>query len=436
VTKKGGEEIWLQPARDARLVPYAVVAFGGLVGALLAGQPVLAALAVLFGTALVMGLRHREPMPVHVRVALDEEQVIEGSRVTGRIELTWDSAFSAEVMLHRLEGVAPAGNVAWSFPRTADAGQGRREELSLALDATHWGLHDVGEIWVRLQAPHGLLSWTGKVRPPPALRVLPRSERLDRLLDLTDSRSVWGAHLSRRIGHGSEFAELRPYVPGDCLRDLNWTATARQGRPFVNRHHPELSGEVVLVLDAFADGSRVSSEMLARAARAAWALASVHLRANDRVGLAGIGRSTQWLPPGGGRLARYRLLQTLLRIGGEAAAGRSVAPSLHRIRIPPAALVLALSSLENAESLDVLCGWRSRGRSVVVARIDAFDVSESVTASTALALRLWRLELEIRRRSLAQVGIPVVSVRGGEPMAGVVPALRRVRRTPIMRRGR
>ncbi|TVP46216.1 MAG: DUF58 domain-containing protein [Gemmatimonadales bacterium] len=436
MTVQEGEEIRLLPTRDARLVPYALVALASLAGALVAGQPVLAALAVPFGAALVLGLRHRGPMAIRVRVVLDQEQVIEGTPVTGRIEVTWDGDFSAEVMLHGLEGVTSEEELAWSFPRTQASGPTRREELPLALEAAHWGLHGIGEVWVRLEAPHGLLSWSGKLRAPPALRVLPRSERLDRLLDLADSRSVWGMHLSRRIGQGSEFAELRPYVPGDRLRDLNWTATARQGRPFVNRHHPELSGEVVIVLDAFGDGSRISTETLAQAARAAWALASVHLRANDRVGLAGIGRSTQWLPPGGGRLARYRLLQTLLRIGGEAAAGRSVAPSLHRIRVPPAALILAISSLENMESLDALRGWRSRGRSVVVARIDAFDTLETLTPSEALALRLWRLELELRRRSLAQVGIPVVSVRAGEPMAGVVPALRRVRRAPIMRRGR
>ncbi len=469
-----GQVVQLAPSRDARLLPYALVTLAGLVGALLTGEPALAALAVPFGVALVLGLRRRRAIPVRLQVILDREEVLEGGRVRGEIRITWEEAFSAEVMLHRLEGVEVEGERAWALPRrgrsparkadtaprpsptppgsgapTAPPGPRapdtppgprevdtppgtRTETLDFTLRADHWGLHGVGEVWVRLHAPLGLFSWQGKLTTPRILRVLPRSERLDRLLDLTDSRSAWGAHLSRRIGHGNEFAELRPYVPGDRLRDLNWTATARRGRPFVNRHHPELSGEVVIVFDAFADGSRVSAEALAQAARVAWAMAGVHLEANDRVGLAGIGRSTQWLPPGGGQRARYRLLQTLLRIGSDAAAGRSVAPDLQRIRIPPAALVVALSSLESEESLRALRRWRSRGRSVVVARIDAFHRLESATPSEALAIRLWRLELELRRRSLAQAGIPVVSLLAGEPVARLVPALSRVRRAPIL----
>jgi uncharacterized protein (DUF58 family) len=421
------------------------MALASLAGALLLGEPALAALAVPFGVALVLGLRHRGPVTVRVRIHLDQTQVVEGDRITGHLEVWWDAAFAAQITLDRLEGVTPAGEVpSWSFPREAGGTGGRqggsgtlrREELPLVLDATHWGLHGVGEVWIRLEPPFGLLSFSGKLPSPPELRVLPRSERLDSLLELADFRSVWGMHPSRRLGHGNEFAELRPYVPGDRLRDLNWTATARRGEPFVNRYHPDLAGGVVVVLDAFGDGTRVSTESLARAARAAWALMSVHLRANDRVGLAGIGRSTQWLPPGGGRLARYRLLQTLLRIGGEAAAGRAVPPAFHRIEVPPAALLVVLSSLENLETLEALRRWRARGRWVVVARIDTSDLLEPATSSEALAARLWELELEVRRRSLAQVGIPVVPVRAGAPMAGVIPALRRARRAPALRKGR
>src|SRR5690606_39941604 len=130
---------------------------------------------------------------------------------------------------------------------------------------------------------------------------------------------------------------------------LDWAATARLRRPFVNRHHPELAGDVVIAIDALTDGSAASTAVLARAARAAWALASVHLRANDRVGLAGLGGSTQWLPPAGGRLARYRLLETLLRIGGEA-ADRVVMMSRRGVDVPPGALIIALTSLYDADT--------------------------------------------------------------------------------------
>jgi uncharacterized protein (DUF58 family) len=423
----------LRATRDGRLEAYALAALAGFGGALAAGQPALAALGVPFALALALGLRRTGPVEVRAVLALDAGQVLEGDPVTGRITVEWDGDLAADVMLHGLEGVEPAGPepLSWSFPRGT-----RRIEVPIELRATQWGRHVVGEVWVRLHARFGLLSWMGKVVPSPFLRVLPREERLNRLLNPFDSRAVWGMHLSRRIGHGHEFAELRPYVPGDRLRDLNWKATARHGRPFVNRYHPELAGEVVLVLDAFGDGSASSTRALVRAARVAWALISVHLRANDRVGLAGIGGSTQWLPPGGGRLARYRLLETLLRIGGEAAAGRAVPSGFHRLPVPSAALVVALSPLEDQASLDVLTAWRARGRSVVVAWIDTSDLFRPASEAEALAVRVWRVEVALRRRALADAGVPVVEAPVDAPAARIVPALRRARRAPAVRRAR
>lgn len=423
----------LRASADARLVPYCLIALGGLAASVVIGEPALAALAVPFVLALALGLRRTGPVTVAARVFLDSDQLLEGDLLSGRIELEWDGAFDADVMLHGLRGVAPVADEApaWSLP-----GAGRAVELPIQLRATRWGRHTLCEVWVRLQAPFGLLSWTGKVVAGPTVRVLPGNERLDRLLDPAESRAVMGMHRSRRIGDGGEFAQLRPYVPGDRLRDLNWSATARHGRPFVNRYHPELSGEVVIAIDAFADGSTGYTEALARAARAAWALASVHLRANDRVGLMGLGGRTRWLPPSGGRMARYRLLETLLRIGGDAADPVTVRPGLQGT-VPASALVIALTPLHDPRTLGTLRSWRARGRSVAVVLIDTTELlDEPASAAEALARRLWRLELDRRARGLTELGIPVVPAAPDAPIAPVVSALRRARRGPFVRAGR
>lgn len=421
----------LPSARDGRLLPFAIIALGALTGALVMGQPVLAALAAPFALALALGLRRAGPVDVTARMILDTDQVLEGDVVTGHILLDWDGAFGADVMLHRLRGVAPIGDdtLSWSLPAATGP-----ITLPVRLRATQWGLHQVGEVWVRLDTRFGLVCWTGNVVTGPSLRVLPGAERLNRLLDPAESRAVWGAHRSRRLGDGHEFAELRPYVPGDRLRDLNWTATARHRRPLVNRYHPDLAGEVVIALDVFGGdgGSRIG---LVRAARAAWAIASTHLRANDRVGLAGLGGSTQWLPPAGGRRARYRLLETLLRIGGEAAA--PTARSGGRAAVPGSALVIALTPLHDRATLDTLGAWRARGRSVAVVLIEnGNDPGRDPSEAERLARRLWGLELDRRKQELGRMGIPVVTVSADEPMTPVVSALRRARRAPSVRAGR
>lgn len=439
----------LRPSRDGRLVPYAALAFGGFAGALVAGQPAFAGFAAPFAMALVLGLRRISPVDVTARLTLEPVQVVEGDRVTGRLELEWDGDLEAEVLLQRLQGLEPAsapsnpseespeardgvdegGRSPWAFP-----GPRRSATIPLELRAHQWGRHGIGEVWVRLTAPWGLLSWTGKLVPTPGLRVLPRQERLDALLDPPSPRAFGGSHISRRIGHGHDFAELRPYAPGDRLRDLNWQATGRRRRPFVNRYHPELAGEVVVVVDALDDGSVASRRSLARAARAAWALISSHLRANDRVGVAALGGSARWLPPTGGRRARYKLMETLLSIGGDAAAGTDIPAATRPPGIPRSALVVVLTALQEEGTLEALREWRGRGRSLAVGLFNPADFGPApASQAEALARRVWKLELAGRRRALAELAIPVAQISPDEPADAVMTGLRLPRAAPALR---
>src|SRR5256885_2591512 len=64
-----------------------------------------------------------------------------------------------------------------------------------------------------------------------------------------------GAYLSRFKGRGMDFEELREYIPGDDVRDIDWNVTNRMGRPFVKRHREERELGIVLALDVSASGA-------------------------------------------------------------------------------------------------------------------------------------------------------------------------------------
>lgn len=422
----------LLPSRDERLIPYLLVATGALVATLLSGEPALAGLAVPFMLALAVGLRQRGPLTVTARVVLDAEQVLEGDVVCGRVVLSLPGQLDARVMVHHAWGRMVEGG-AWEL-----VDPGERAELPFRLLATQWGRRPAGEVWVRLSGPLGLLTWTGRVATMPVLRVLPATERLTKLLDPPEARAALGAHRSARYGDGHEFAELRPYIPGDRLRALNWPATARHRRPFVNRHHLEVSGDVVIAVDVAGDASTAAHEVLARAARAAWALAAAHLQENDRVGLAGIGGATRWLSPGAGRRAKYQLLEALLGIGGGGMDG--VAPYRDDgagWTIPAAALLVVLTPLHDPRTVRLLQRWRARGRAVAVVLIETADLlTEPREGGESLARRVWTLELDGRRRHLAQLGIPVMPMAAGDPVGPLVSALRRARQGRRVRLGR
>lgn len=52
------------------------------------------------------------------------------------------------------------------------------------------------------------------------------------------------------LGLGTEFESIRDYQPDDDIRQINWTATARTGRPMSNIYRVEQDRDVICMLDA------------------------------------------------------------------------------------------------------------------------------------------------------------------------------------------
>src|SRR2546430_6697424 len=64
-----------------------------------------------------------------------------------------------------------------------------------------------------------------------------------------------GAYLSHFKGRGMDFEELREYMPGDEVRDIDWNVTNRMGRPFVKRFREERELAIVLAVDVSASSA-------------------------------------------------------------------------------------------------------------------------------------------------------------------------------------
>src|SRR5437870_9561828 len=64
-----------------------------------------------------------------------------------------------------------------------------------------------------------------------------------------------GAYLSHFKGRGMDFEELREYIPGDDVRDIDWNVTFRMGRPFVKRFREERELAVILAVDVSASST-------------------------------------------------------------------------------------------------------------------------------------------------------------------------------------
>ncbi|HRN60532.1 MAG TPA: DUF58 domain-containing protein, partial [Chiayiivirga sp.] len=68
-----------------------------------------------------------------------------------------------------------------------------------------------------------------------------------------------GGHQSPFRGRGMEYAESRPYAPGDDVRHIDWRVTARSGRTHTKLFQPERERITAVVYDrsaAMAFGTR------------------------------------------------------------------------------------------------------------------------------------------------------------------------------------
>lgn len=150
-----------------------------------------------------------------------------------------------------------------------------------------------------------------------------RARRLVNTLFLGEYHAVFRAR-------GIEFDELRPYVPGDDVRALDWNAYARTGEPFIRRYREDRDLTVIFAVDCSASqfAGAGPQPKAALAAEIAAVLALAAIRNGDRVGLLLFsGEPQRYVRPRGGATHVLRVIREILR-ARPAAPGTDVAAAL------------------------------------------------------------------------------------------------------------
>lgn len=178
------------------------------------------------------------------------------------------------------------------------------------------GKFQFGDLNVRVRGPLGLVFHERRFPAAQSASVFPDLRGASRLLlsgaalDLVNL----GLRQLRRDGRGSEFARLRDYAQGDSVRDVDWKATGRRGKPVTRVMESERSQSILICVDA---GRSMAAHVdgltkLDHAVNAALFLAFVALRNGDRVGLAVFADGVKaYLPPAAGRGQYRKLLDAL-----------------------------------------------------------------------------------------------------------------------------
>ena len=183
-----------------------------------------------------------------------------------------------------------------------------------------------------------------------------------------------GLHRSPYRGFSVEFAEHRPYQPGDELRYLDWKVVGRRDRLYVKQYEEETNLRATIVLDVsrsmgWSGDPEHRLTKLDYAARLAAALALVLLRQRDATGLIAFDDDVRLALPPRTRAGQWHAVARALaglEAGGGTAAERALARVTDLLR--RRGLVVFVSDLlvERELVLLALRYLRHRGHQVVV----------------------------------------------------------------------
>ena len=240
---------------------------------------------------------------------------------------------------------------------------------------------------------------------------------------LADSWS-YGTDRSPFLGGGVEYAQSRPYEPGDPVRSIDWRVTARTGEFFVKEYESPKRMPVHLLIDTSASMT-ISSIARSKYETAMFLAGGLALACLDRVspvGVVGVGTRGLRIQPS---LSTTQILEWLLhlrrfRYDEETRLADRITELTPRLKTR--ALIIVLSDLHDARALRALKRMAQRHDCAVLQLQDPAESSlrgagfirarEAETGEHfATHGRQQHLQPEIAQRSLKQSGIDHLLIR-------------------------
>lgn len=205
-------------------------------------------------------------------------------------------------------------------------------------------------------------------------QVIARLDNMSLRARLVVEGFILGLHRSPYHGFSVEFAEHRPYLPGDEIKHIDWKLYGKTDRYYIRQFEEETNLKSYILLDksgsmAFRSGAL---SKLTYSSYLAAALSYLMLKQQDAVSLTLFDTEvTGYLPPLAKRSHLNQILSALeiVEPGGETA----MAPILHRLaeKIKKRGLIIVISDLldEPVEIITALKHFRHKRHEVIVFQV-------------------------------------------------------------------
>ena len=263
------------------------------------------------------------------------------------------------------------------------------------------GSYQIGPTIVRTSDSAGLRTIDYQIANQSELIIIPSVERLG-VVDLRGRRlGPWpGLVPAKRLGIGTEFFEIAPYVAGDDLRRVNWKASARLGRLVTNEFEGEQVIDVLIVLDCSEDVEcrLFDYDALEFQVSFAASLCSQLIMQGNRVGLSVYGAARTWVSPGFGKRHLLRLLDSLafVKPGPATLPIRYVTESVVSAILPSRSLVVLISPIIDDEVTEMLEGIGVNGYSILCFTPSARRNLVNASKASRIARRIFADERDLR----------------------------------------
>lgn len=188
--------------------------------------------------------------------------------------------------------------------------------ISYALRPTQRGVYGFGHVRVFVSSPLGLVQRRFTCCEPQDVKVYPSYLMLRQyeLLAMSNNLTEMGIKRIRRIGHNTDFEQIKDYVVGDDYRTINWRATARRHQLMVNVYQEERSQQVFSVIDKGRMMQQTFLEMtlLDYAINASLVLSYVAVNKQDKAGLITFSDQFETFVPASRQQGQMQTLQEAL----------------------------------------------------------------------------------------------------------------------------
>jgi len=280
--------------------------------------------------------------------------------------------------------------------------------FSYTLSSPKRGTHELGPTQVAFTDNLKLRSVIARLSNVNQFLVLPKIEKLG-TIDLKGRRvGPWpGLVPSRRMGIGTEFFEISPYVPGDDLRRVNWKASARAGELVTNEFEGEQVVDILVVLDCSEDimSDLFDYDALEFQVEFAASLCSQLIMQGNRVGLSIYGAVRTWVDLAFGKRQLLKLLDSLavVKPGAATLPIKYVVESVIASILPARSVVLLVSPMIDDAVPEMITNITLKGYTTICFTPSIGTNPRGLDDSSRIARRIFAAERKLRINKVRQL---------------------------------